>query len=80
MLFMPAGGIRRLQIHRLCSWSNVNYNIGGNPMTYEKMTGAINLEELEVEAEEVKEVSAAGLFSQHLMELDIFLAFYFNCH
>lgn len=49
-------------------------------MTYEKMTGAINLEELEVEAEEVKEVSAAGLFSQHLMELDIFLAFYFNCH
>lgn len=28
-------------------------------MTYEKMTGAIDLEELEVEAEEVQEVSAA---------------------
>ncbi|MBO4419389.1 MAG: hypothetical protein J5789_06165 [Oscillospiraceae bacterium] len=30
-------------------------------MTYEKMTGAINLEELEVQAEEVTEVSAACL-------------------
>lgn len=31
-------------------------------MTYEKMTGKINLEELEVQAEEVTEASA-GMFS-----------------
>ena len=30
-------------------------------MTYEKMTGAIDLEALEVQAEEVTEVSAAGV-------------------
>jgi hypothetical protein len=60
MLFMPADGIRRLPIHRLCSWSKANHHIGGNPMTYEKITGAINLDELEVQAEEVAEVSAAA--------------------
>ena len=49
-------------------------------MSYEKMTGAINLEELEIKAEEIKEVSAASLFSDHLWDLDIFLAVWFNCH
>ncbi|MBQ1410526.1 MAG: hypothetical protein IIY94_04545 [Oscillospiraceae bacterium] len=29
-------------------------------MTYEKLTGAVNLEELEVRADEVSEVSAAS--------------------
>lgn len=29
-------------------------------MTYEKMTGALNLEELEIQAEEVKEASAGN--------------------
>ena len=33
-------------------------------MTYEKMTGEINLEELEVRAEEVTEASA-GFFTLH---------------
>ena len=32
-------------------------------MTYEKLTGAINLEELEVRADEVSEVSAASPLS-----------------
>lgn len=38
-------------------------------MTYEKMTGEINLEELEVQAEEVTEASAAlWSFYSHLMD------------
>ena len=32
-------------------------------MTFEKLTGAVNLEELEVRADEVSEVSAAGPLS-----------------
>ena len=36
---------------------------GGIDMTYEKMTGEINLEELEVQAEEVKEASGFSKYS-----------------
>lgn len=49
-------------------------------MTYEKMTGAINLEELEIKAEEIKEVSAASLLSDHIWDLDIVLAVWLNCY
>lgn len=46
-----------LQLERLY------YFFGGIFMNYEKMTGAIDLEELEVQAEDVVEVSA-GVLSQ----------------
>ena len=35
-------------------------------MTYEKLTGAVNLEEIEVLADEVTEIAAAG-FSLNIM-------------
>lgn len=43
-------------------------------MTYEKMTGEINLEELEVQAEEVKEASGVSHYSiiQRLVNKDLF--------
>ena len=47
---------------------------GGIDMTYEKMTGEINLDELEVQAEEVTEASAGFMtFWSNLMERIIFL-------
>ena len=45
-------------------------------MTYEKMTGEINLEELEVKAEEVTEASAANY---SLIQRLICKDFYFLC-
>ena len=47
-------------------------------MSYEKMTGAIDLEELEVQAEEVAEAAAAIWSSAQWIGLDRCLCYFFG--